>query len=51
MTNFMREESIKRFARTLRQMGVDEELRKMGAIDGDVVRIRDFEFEFIESSF
>ena len=51
MTNFMREESIKRFARTLRQMGVDEELRRLGAIDGDVVRIRDFEFEFVESSF
>ncbi|MDF2536458.1 MAG: GTP-binding protein Obg, partial [Bacillales bacterium] len=48
MTNFDHEESIKRFARQLRTMGVDEELRKQGAKDGDTVRILKYEFEFIE---
>lgn len=43
-------EAILRFARTLRHMGVDEELRKMGAEEGTIVRIGDFEFEFVESS-
>jgi len=29
-------------------MGVDEELRKRGAQNGDTVRLLEFEFEFIE---
>ncbi|MFD2446207.1 GTPase ObgE [Bacillus sp. CGMCC 1.16607] len=48
MTNFAREESVNRFARQLRGMGVDEALRSRGAKDGDIVRLLDFEFEFIE---
>jgi GTPase len=48
MTNFQREESINRFARQLRGMGVDEALRARGAKDGDIVRLLEFEFEFIE---
>lgn len=48
MTNFQREESINRFARQLRGMGVDEALRERGAKDGDIVRLLEFEFEFIE---
>ncbi|WP_096153207.1 MULTISPECIES: GTPase ObgE [Bacillus] len=48
MTNFQREESIRRFARQLRGMGVDEALRQRGAKDGDIVRLMDFEFEFID---
>ncbi len=48
MTNFERDASINRFARQLRAMGVDEELRKRGAEDGDTVRLLDFEFEFQE---
>ncbi|HYK73992.1 MAG TPA: GTPase ObgE [Pseudoneobacillus sp.] len=48
MTNFAREESINRFARQLRGMGVDEALRERGAKDGDIVRLLEFEFEFIE---
>jgi len=48
MTDFTRDESVRRFARQLRGMGVDESLRNMGAKDGDTVRIMDFEFEFIE---
>lgn len=48
MTDFKREESIKRFARQLRGMGVDDALRQRGAKDGDIVKLLDFEFEFIE---
>mgnify|MGYP005750853349 FL=1 len=48
MTNFQREESIRRFSRQLRGMGVDEALRERGAQDGDLVRLMDFEFEFID---
>lgn len=48
MTDFSREESIRRFARQLRGMGIDDALRERGAKDGDTVRLLDFEFEFIE---
>ncbi|GAV15382.1 GTPase ObgE [Paenibacillus sp. NAIST15-1] len=43
-------DAILRFARTLRHMGIDEALRKRGAVDGTIVRIADFEFEFVEGS-
>lgn len=43
-------DAILKLARTLRHMGVDEELRKRGAVDGTPVRIGDFEFEFVEGS-
>lgn len=48
MTDFSTEESAQRFARQLRKMGVDDALRKRGAKDGDMVRLLDFEFEFME---
>ncbi|PJK17489.1 GTPase ObgE [Chryseomicrobium excrementi] len=48
MTDFSREESIRRFARQLRGMGIDDALRERGAKDGDTVRLLEFEFEFIE---
>jgi GTP-binding protein len=48
MTDFSREESVRRFARQLRGMGVDEALREKGAKDGDTVKLLEFEFEFIE---
>lgn len=48
MTDFSREDSIRRFARQLRGMGVDEALRERGAVDGDTVRLLEFEFDFIE---
>ncbi len=47
MTNFEQRDAALRFARILRQMGVDAELRKMGAVDGDSVKISGYEFEFI----
>jgi GTPase len=48
MTDFSRDESIRRFARQLRGMGVDDALRERGAKDGDIVRLLEFEFEFVE---
>ncbi|CAM2808394.1 GTPase ObgE [Dellaglioa algida] len=48
MTNMDREESLMRFARQLRGMGVDDALRERGAKSGDIVRIDKFSFEFVE---
>ena len=48
MTDFSRDESVRRFARQLRGMGVDEALREKGAKDGDTVKLLEYEFEFIE---
>ncbi|MDR1522000.1 MAG: GTPase ObgE [Streptococcaceae bacterium] len=48
MTNFNHDETIKRFARQLKSMGVEEELRARGAKDGDTVRVGNFEFEFVD---
>jgi GTPase len=48
MTNFQTEESVRRFARQLRGLGVDEALRAKGAKDGDTVKLLEFEFEFVE---
>lgn len=48
MTDFSRDESVRKFARQMRGMGVDDALRERGAKDGDIIRILEFEFEFIE---
>ncbi|WP_100406562.1 GTPase ObgE [Bacillus solitudinis] len=48
MTDFTHDESVRRFARQLRGMGVDDALRERGAKDGDLVRLLKFEFEFVE---
>ncbi len=48
MTDFSREDSIRRFARQLRSMGVDDALRERGAKDGDTVKMFDYEFEFVD---
>lgn len=48
MTDFNFDQSVRKFARQMRGMGVDDALRERGAKDGDVVRILSFEFEFIE---
>lgn len=48
MTDFTSNESAQRFARQLRSLGIDKALRDRGAVDGDIVRLLDFEFEFIE---
>ena len=46
MTKFSSEEGILRFAKTLRKMGIDDKLEKMGAMEGDIVKILDFSFEY-----
>ncbi len=48
MTDFDSDIARARFARQLRSFGVDDELRKLGVQNGDLVRILDFEFEFID---
>lgn len=47
-TDFNKEDGIKRFARQLRTLGVDEALREKGCKNHDTVRILKYEFEFIE---
>ena len=46
MTKFSTDESALRFANKLRKLGIDEELRKQGALPGELVRILDYEFEY-----
>lgn len=46
MTKFNSEEGMLRFAKKLRMMGIDDELEKMGAREGDIVKILDFNFEY-----
>lgn len=46
MTKFTEEESVARFARKLRGMGVEDELEKLGAQRGDEVQILDYIFLF-----
>ena len=47
-TDFNNDPSIRRFAKQLRDLGVEEELRKLGVKDGDPVRILDYEFEMFD---
>ena len=46
MANFQTDEGIARFTKRLRKWGVDDKLEEMGAKEGDIVRILDFEFEY-----
>lgn len=48
MTDFTKDQSVKRFARILRSLGIDKELRNKGVKNGDTVRIFDYEFEFVD---
>ena len=48
MTDFTKDQSVKRFSRILRQLGVDARLRDLGVENGDTVRVFNFEFEFID---
>jgi GTP-binding protein len=50
MTDMANEEAVRRLARILRKMGVDDALREAGARDGDEVRIGDLIFDFVESA-
>lgn len=46
MTKFSTEEGIRRFAKKIRIMGIDDKLIEMGAKPGDTVKILDVELEF-----
>lgn len=46
--NFNNEANIRMFAKKLRDMGVDAELRRLGVKHGDLVCVFDYEFEFID---
>lgn len=46
--NFDDQDSLNWFHRTLRKMGVIDDLRAAGATEGSVVSIEDMEFEFID---
>ncbi|TDM04444.1 GTPase ObgE [Macrococcus carouselicus] len=48
MTDFNRDAAVRRFARQMRTMGIDDALRARGAKNGDIVRILGGEFEFVE---
>ena len=48
MTNLENDSAMRRFARQLRSFGVDDELRRLGVKNGDMVRIFDLTFEFID---
>lgn len=48
MTRFTEEESVLRFARILKKMGVEDKLETLGAQRGDEVKIMDYIFNFKE---
>ena len=47
-TDFTRDTSVRMFAKKLRDIGVDDRLRELGVQNGDLVRVLDYEFEFID---
>ena len=48
MTNMAHDESIARFQRQMRGMGIDQALRDIGAQTGDIVELSTFQFEFMD---
>lgn len=46
MTNFQTEEGMLRFTKRLRKMGIDNKLEEMGAQEGSIVHLLDFNFEY-----
>lgn len=48
MTWFASDETYRRFSNQLKKMGIEDELRKLGAKNGDMIYILDYEFEYRE---
>ncbi len=48
ITDFTRDDNVKLFAQKIRNLGVDDELRRLGVKTGETVRIFKFEFEFFD---
>lgn len=49
MTNFNYHDSLMRFSRIIKEMGIEAALRKRGAKEGDLIRMGEMEFEFTEN--
>ena len=47
MTNISTDEGMMVLMTKLRKLRVDDELEKMGAVDGDIVWLDDFSFEYV----
>ena len=48
MTDLDNEEAVDRLQRIMQVMGLEQALRAQGAQNGDLIRIRDFTFEFVD---
>ncbi|MFK5883725.1 MAG: GTPase ObgE [Candidatus Izemoplasma sp.] len=48
MTDFKSDQSVRRFGRQLRSIGIDKDLRDLKVKNGDIVRIFNYEFEFVD---
>ena len=48
MTWFASDEAYRRFSNKMKKMGIEDKLRKMGAKNGDMIYILDYEFEYRE---
>lgn len=48
LINISTDDGMMRLITYLNKIGIDEELHKLGAKDGDIVKISDFEFEYFE---
>lgn len=48
MTWFASDEAYRRFSSKMKKMGIEDKLRKMGAKNGDMIYILDYEFEYRE---
>lgn len=48
MTSFVSDDSFKRFALKMRNLGLDEALRASGVESGDTIRMLDFEFDWMD---
>lgn len=49
MTDFNNEEALRRFQRIVQRMGIEDDLKELGIKEGDIVRIKDIEFEYYQS--
>ncbi len=48
MTNISTDEGLMYLTSTMRKMGIEDELRKLGVEEGDIVKLVDFEFEYYD---
>ena len=48
LINLSTDQGVAQLIGYLQRLGIDEALREKGAKDGDLVRLCDFEFEYIE---